>query len=357
MPQHTHSATWQPVARVLGIFALVGLLVALFVTSLALGSVQIPFEQIVQVLLGGEAERAAWTNIVLKFRLPKAITAVLAGAGLSVSGLLMQTFFNNPLAGPFVLGVSSGASLGVAIVVLATGSITGTFIAGATFAADFTLASAAALGAGLSMIIVLLLAQRIQSRMTLLVLGLMFGYFTNAIVSLFLYFAVAERIQAYINWTFGSFGQTTWRQLQILAPIVLIGIGVAFVLSKPLNVLLLGENYAQSMGVNLRRTRNGILLSTALLTGSITAFCGPIGFIGIAVPHLCRALFRTSDHRTLIMSASLMGGVIALIAALIAEVPNSSITLPLNAITAFIGAPVVIAIILRSPTRRKAFDT
>ncbi|MGF1506337.1 MAG: FecCD family ABC transporter permease, partial [Anaerolineae bacterium] len=228
------------------LLVLVVMLAVIFLAALSVGSVQIPFEQVIRVLAGGEADRSAWTNIILKFRLPKATTAVLAGAALGVSGLMMQTFFRNPLAGPFVLGISSGASLGVALVVLSTGTVGGVLLAGFGLLGDLQLAGAAALGAGLTMVIVLLVAGRVQSSMTLLILGLLMGYLVTAVVSLLLYFAIPERIQAYIIWTFGSFGGVTWAQMPILAGGVLLGVVGALALTKSLNALLLGEGYARS---------------------------------------------------------------------------------------------------------------
>ena len=330
-------------------------LLAVSLLSLALGSVSIPFDQIMVILLGGEADRAAWTNILLKFRLPKAMTAIFAGMALSVSGLMMQTFFRNALAGPFVLGVSSGASLGVALVVLTTAAAARQFASrlGLGLTGDLLLSLAAGLGAGITMSLVLLAAARIQSSMTLLILGLMFGYLVSALVSLLLYFAVPERIQAYINWTFGTFGGVTWEQLPILGGMVISGLLLAAGLAKSLNALLLGENYARSLGIHLGWLRLGIVAATSLLAGVVTAFCGPIAFIGIAVPHLCRALFHSSDHRLLAPAAMIIGAIVALLASLIAELPGSSLVLPLNAVTALLGAPVVIGVILqqRSPER------
>jgi iron complex transport system permease protein len=337
------------------LLVLVGVLAIVVLLSLAIGSVNIPFDQIIIILTGGEAERASWTNIVIKFRLPKATTAILAGAALSVSGLMMQTFFRNPLAGPFVLGVSSGASLGVALVVLSAGTVGGTLLAGIGLTGDLMLASAAAVGAGLTMLLVLLIASRVQSSMTLLILGLMMGYLVSAMVSLLMYFAVQERIQAYVNWTFGSFGGVTWGQMPILAGGVITGLLLALTMMKSLNALLLGEGYARSLGMNIRLTRLAIVGATALLAGAVTAFCGPINFVGIAVPHLCRTLFNTSDHRILVPGSILMGAIVALIAALIAEVPGQNLILPLNAVTALIGAPVVIAVILRQRNLQRSF--
>lgn len=341
--------------RPLLLIALLGGLAAVFLLALAVGSVSIPLDQILAVLLGGEADRTSWTNIILKFRLPKATTAALAGAALGVSGLMMQTFFRNPLAGPYVLGVSSGASLGVALVILTTGTIGGALLAGFGLRGDLLLAGAAALGAGATMFVVLLVAGRVRSSMTLLILGLMMGYLVSAVVSLLLFFAIPERIQAYITWTFGSFGGVTWDQVPILAAGVIAGLVIALLLTKSLNALLLGEDYARSLGMNVMLTRVAIVSATALLAGTVTAFCGPIGFIGIAVPHLARSLFNTSDHRVLLPGAMLTGAVVALVAAIIAEVPGNNLVLPLNAVTALIGAPVVIGVILRQRNLQQSF--
>ena len=333
---------------------------AVFLLSLAVGSVRIPIDEIVAVLLGGDASKPAWATIVLKFRLPKALTAMLAGAALSVSGLQMQTLFRNPLAGPFVLGISSGASLGVALTVLLAGVAVGlggstTLLAGISLAGDTSLALSAITGSGLVLLLVMTVARKVQSGMTLLILGLMFGYTTSALVSVLIYFSVVERIQAYISWTFGSFGGVTWRQLQVMAPAILVGLAGGHLLMKPLNALLLGETYALSLGLNVRRVRLGIIGSSAVLAGVVTAFCGPIGFLGIAVPHLCRSLLHTSDHRLLLPAVSFMGATLALGADIVAGLPGSQLTLPLNAVTALLGAPVVIWVILRQRNLREAF--
>ncbi|MDE0633786.1 MAG: iron ABC transporter permease [Caldilineaceae bacterium] len=333
---------------------------AAFMLSLAVGSVRIPLDEIVSVLLGGDASKQAWATIVLKFRLPKALTAMLAGAALSVSGLQMQTLFRNPLAGPFVLGISSGASLGVALTVLLAGVAVGlggstTLLAGISLAGDTSLALSAIAGSGLVLLLVMSVARRVQSGMTLLILGLMFGYTTSALVSVLIYFSVVERIQAYISWTFGSFGGVTWRQLQVMAPAILVGLAGGHLLMKPLNALLLGETYALSLGLNVRRVRLGIIGTSAVLAGVVTAFCGPIGFLGIAVPHLCRSLLHTSDHRLLLPAVSFMGAALALGADIVAGLPGSQLTLPLNAVTALLGAPVVIWVILRQRNLRQAF--
>jgi len=339
-------------------FVLLGLLLALvgvFLLSLTLGSVEIPLRDIARILVGEEPARSTWTTIVLKFRLPKAITATLAGAALAVAGLQMQTLFRNPLADPFVLGINSGASLGVALVVLSVcvaGVSATSMLAGLGLLGNFGLTLAASLGAGLVLGLMLLVARRVASTTTLLIMGLMVGYATSALVSLLLYFSIAERIQAYINWTFGSFGGVTWSQLHALAPVVLLALAVAMALAKPLNALLLGETYAQTMGLNVRRARLAIILSAAVLAGAVTAFCGPIGFLGIAVPHLARNLFRSSDHRLLLPACALLGALLALVADIIAQTPGTQTVLPLNAVTALIGAPVVAWVILRLSSAR-----
>jgi iron complex transport system permease protein len=342
-------------AQFLAFVCLASGLVAALMLSVSLGSVPIPLDAVATILRGGEPETATWTTIVLKFRLPKALTAALAGAALAVAGLQMQTLFRNPLAGPFVLGISSGASLGVALVVLSIGGTGATLLAGLGFAGEFGLALAASAGAAIVMVAVLLAAQRLPDTMTILILGLMFGYAANALVSVLLYFAVTERIQSYVTWTFGSFGGVTWSQLRVLGPAVGLALIIAHLSAKPLNALLLGETYARSMGVAVGRARLWVVSTAAILAGVVTAFCGPIAFVGVAVPHLCRGLFNTSDHRVLLPAVSMMGAILALIADMIAHLPGSQVTLPLNAVTALLGAPVVTWVILRRRNLRQAF--
>jgi iron complex transport system permease protein len=341
--------------RPLLILVLFSALIGVLLLSLALGSARIPLDQVITVLIGGEPARESWENIILKFRLPKAITAMLAGAALSVSGLMMQTLFRNPLASSDVLGINSGASLGVALVVLSVGTVGGSLLAGVGFAGDLMLVAAAIVGAGVTLLLILFIARQVENSLMLLILGLMIGSLTFALVSLLIYFSVPERIQAYINWGFGTFAGVTWEQMPILAVAVLCGLGLSLILSKTLNALLLGEAYAASLGLNTRRARLAIISATALLTGSATAFCGPIGFIGIAVPHLSRTLLHTSDHRILVPGTILMGAIVAMLGALVAEVPGSAIVFPLNAVMALCGAPVVIGIILRQRNLQKAF--
>lgn len=330
---------------------LIGLIFA-FLLDLALGSVDIPINEVVKILLGQEIEKATWANIILKFRLPKALTATLAGAALGVSGLQMQTLFKNPLAGPFVLGISSGASLGVALVVLTASATTPTLLADLGYLGDFGLVIAASLGAASVLGMMLVVSRRVQDTMTLLILGLLFGYATSAIVSILLQFSSKERIQSYIMWTFGSFAGVTWKQLVVLTPVILLSLLLAVLQSKSLNALLLGESYARSLGLTVQKTRFSIITSASILAGAITAFCGPIAFLGVAIPHLCRSLFNTSDHRILIPSVTIMGAILALIADLFSQLWVSQIVLPLNAVTALIGTPVVTWVILRRNSQK-----
>lgn len=339
--------------RVSGLIVLFAVTCLTFAVNLALGSVNIPLQDIITILLGGEGAQPNWDRIVLVVRMPSAVTALLAGAGLAVSGLMMQTFFRNPLAGPFVIGISSGASLGVAVVVLSSGAVLlSTIGVGGTLG----IALAASLGAGLVMALVLLVARRVNNHMTLLIVGVMFGYATSAIVSLLMYFSRPEQIDNYVRWGFGSFGGVTWTTMRIYAPVIILALVIAMTLAKTLNSLLLGETYARSMGLDVKQARRWIILSTALLAGVTTAFCGPIGFIGLAVPHLCRAIFNTSDHRTLIPACIMMGASVALIADVVASMPgNMQMSLPLNAVTSLIGAPVVVWVILRRRNAHHAF--
>lgn len=339
-------------------WGLLGASVALlFMLVLALGSVWVPPDEVIHILTTGaasETARPSWVTIVQKVRLPKAITAALAGMALAVSGVVMQTFFRNPLAGPYILGISSGASLGVGVVVLLGGGVSGLVI-GAGISGDLVLALAAAVGAALAMGIVLAAARRVENSLTLLVLGVMFGSFTSAIVSLLMYFSAPERVQSFVQWTFGSFATVTWSQIPPLALGVGVGMLLIGALAKSLNALLLGEEYARTMGLSVQRVRLGIVIGTALLAGTVTAFCGPVGFIGTAVPHLCRALFNSSDHRVLIPACGLMGACVGLVASLVAELPGTNVMLPLNAVTALLGAPVVMFVLIRQRQLHRAF--
>ena len=329
------------------LLVLIGALLLAFLLSLALGSVSIPLENVLRILLGGTPDKASWRTIIFNFRLPKAITATLAGAALATSGLQMQTLFRNPLADPFVLGVSSGASLGVALVMLSVGASTGKLLGSLGLYGDVSLVLAASLGSGLVLGIVLLVARRVQSMLTLLIMGLMLGYLTSALVSLLIHFSLPERIQAFSLWSAGSFSGVTWDQLLPFATALGIGLAIAHLLPKALNALLLGEAYARSLGLNVARTRRWLIFSASLLAGTVTAFCGPIGFLGVATPHLCRVLFRTADHRVLLPTSALLGATLALLADLLAQLPGSQSILPLNVVTSLFGVPVVIWVLLR----------
>ena len=335
------------------IIAISVLLMVAFSAHLSLGSVPIPLGQTIRVLLGAPVESDTWKTIILDFRLPRAITAVIAGAALAVGGLLMQTLFRNPLAGPFVLGINAGASLGVAVVVLG-GSLVGTatvsgsgLLSGAGIGGDAVLAAAASVGAAAVLLVVLAVARRVESAMTLLVLGVLFSYAVSAGVSVLMHFSIPQEIQTYINWTFGSFAGVDPSQLGVLAAVIGIGLAATGLLVKPLNALLLGETYASSMGVRIRAVRTVVIAVSALLAGTVTAFCGPIAFVGIAVPHLTRAILRDADHRRVFPATLLLGAATAVIADLVASLPGLRIVLPLNAVTALIGAPIVISVIVR----------
>lgn len=325
--------------------ALASLVVLLSVAigaNLALGSVFVPPQETLGILLGRTPTEPAWQAIVWQFRLPRTLTAALAGAALAVGGLQMQTLFRNPLAGPFVLGIDAGASLGVALVVLAGGA-TGTVWG------DLGTAIAASLGAAAVLVLVVLAARYVTSTTVLLILGLMFGNATLAIASILLQFSSAERAQSYLLWTFGSFGNTTLEQLPLLGGAIALALGLALLGAKSLNALLLGETYARSLGLDLDRARWQILASTALLAGTVTAFCGPVAFLGVAVPHLCRGWLELGDHRYLLPGTAISGAALALWANLAAQLPGSQLSLPLNAVLALIGAPVVAWVVLRRP--------
>ncbi len=321
---------------------------AAFALELSLGSVWIPLKTVVSILLGRVDAAEDWRQIVLLFRLPRALTAMLAGAALGMAGLKMQTLFRNPLADPFVLGISSGASLGVALVVMAAGGLKWSiFLEQAGLAGNVSLVLSAILGATAVLGIVLGVARRVESNLTLLIIGLMFGYITGAAVQVLMQFALEYQMRSYIAWTFGSFGSVTWGQMGVFAPAVVCGLVVAWVLIKPLDALLLGDGYARSMGVNVRLVRSWIIGGASVLAGAVTAYCGPIGFLGIAVPHLGRILLKTSDHRRLVPAVMILGATLALLADLISQAPGTQTALPLNAVTALIGAPVVVGVILR----------
>lgn len=322
----------------------IGLLVVAFM-NVNLGSVSIPSKDILAIIFGDTSLKDSWEIIILNFRIPKAITAILVGSGLSISGLLMQTLFRNPLAGPFVLGISSGASLGVALLILGAGFFGGMFSGLAM--SNWSLAIAASAGSGLVLLAVMLAANKLRNTMSILIIGLMFGSLSAAFISVLSYFSEASKIQQYIFWGFGSLGNLSWEEIGVFAFIFSIGmLGILFVI-KPLNSLLLGENYAKSLGIDVKKSRNIILVITSILTGVITAFAGPIAFIGLAVPHMTKLVFKTSNHKILIPAVTLMGACILLICDMIAQLPTSEFTLPINAITSLFGAPIVIWLLIR----------
>ena len=320
-------------------------LLCCFILNISLGSVYIPLNDIFKSITGNIAEQETWQYIIQNYRLPKAFTAILVGSGLGISGLLMQTLFRNPLAGPFVLGISSGASLGVALVILGSG-VFGGFLA-AFLVTKWSIVIAASLGSFLVLLSVLVVSLKIRDTMAILIIGLMFSSITAAIVSVLSYFGSAQQLQQYIFWGFGSLGNLSWNELGIFFLIYCIGLLLSILSLKSLNTLILGENYAKSLGLNIKTSRLIIIISTSLLAGTITAFAGPIAFIGLAIPHMTRQIFNTSNHKILLPAVFLFGAIVMLICDSIAQVPNSDYTLPINAITSLIGAPVVIWLLVR----------
>lgn len=332
------------------------LLLIAFITDIAFGSVKIPLPAVLDIIVSGKAENDAWIYIIENIRIPKAITAVIAGCGLPVSGLQMQTLFRNPLAGPSILGITAGASLGVALVMLSAGSMTTLYaIKELGFSGSSLILLAAALGSALIMFLIIAIASRIRDNVIMLIVGVMIGNITLAIVSIWQYFSAPEQVKDYLLWTFGSLGGVSGSQLYLLAIVVAAGLLIAIASSKMLDTLLLGEHYASTMGLTVNRARLLIIGSTSLLAGSITAFCGPIAFIGIAVPHLARTLFNTSDHRMLIPACCLMGTSLMLLCDIIAQLPGSNSILPINVITALVGSPVVIWIIMSRNNLKNSF--
>ncbi|WP_246095605.1 iron ABC transporter permease [Saccharicrinis carchari] len=327
--------------------ALLALLVSLFVLNISLGSVNIPFTVVLKWMVSRQIDNEIYQNILLKSRLPQSITAVLAGAGLAAGGLQMQTLFRNPLAGPSILGISSGAGLGVAIVVLLLGALQGISLSGLGWYGSLTITAAAFIGAFWVLLVILFLAQKLKNNAMLLIVGIMVGYASSAIVGLLQFISSKEDVQSFVLWGLGSFNNLSWDKHAIFIPLVLTGLLGSFFLIKPLNILLLGENYAANLGLNIKRSRFSILLVTGLLTASITAFCGPIAFLGLAVPHLSKGIFKTADHSVLIPAVILFGGALALLCHLIARLPGFDGTLPINAVTSLIGAPIVIYVILK----------
>ena len=323
-----------------------GLLVAiLFALNLVMGSVRIPVASVVGILMGHEAEKASWQFIVIESRLPQAITAVLCGAALAVSGLMLQTAFRNPLAGPSIFGINSGAGLGVALVMLLLG---GSLSAGSVSISGFVaILVAAFVGALAVMAVIFFFSTVVRNNVMLLIIGIMTGYISNAAISLLNFFATDEGVKSYMVWGMGSFGGVSMQMMPAFASVTILGLIGALLLIKPLNALLLGDRYAENLGVSIVRTRNWLLIVTGLLTAITTAFCGPVAFIGLAVPHIARLLLSTDNHRLLLPATILCGAVVALVCNLICYLPGESGVIPLNAVTPLMGAPVIIYVITR----------
>lgn len=327
------------------------LLLALFALSLFMGAVRIPSGDVVSILMGHEAARPSWGYIVLKSRLPQAITAMLCGASLAVSGLMLQTAFRNPLAGPSIFGINSGASLGVALVMLLMG---GSISAGAFSLTGFVAVLVAAfVGAMLVMSIILLFSTVVRNPVMLLIIGIMIGYLTSSAITLLNFFATDEGVKSYVMWGMGSFGGVNMGHMPVFATVTLVGLAGTLLLIKPLNALMLGDRYAENLGFNIRHIRNWLLIVTGLLTAITTAFCGPVSFIGLAVPHIARLLLRTDDHRILLPATVLCGAAVALICNAICFLPGESGIIPLAAVTPMMGAPVIIYIIVKGKSYRR----
>ena len=334
-------------SNTLRMLTIVGLIGALMLLNLLLGSVAIPADTIWNILTGQGDAPVAWQNIVWKSRVPQALTALVAGAGLAVSGLQMQTVFRNPLAGPSVLGISSGASLGVAFVILLSGSLGGVALSRLGIMGEIALSVAAIVGALSIMALIAYVSQKIKGSVTLLIVGVMIGYVATAIIGVLKYFSVEEDIRAYVIWGLGSFSRVSGNQMMLFVTLMAILLPLSFLLIKTLNLLLLGDGYARNLGLNIKRARLLVILSAGILTAIVTAYCGPISFLGLAVPHLARAMFQTSDHRMLMPSSLLLGAALALFCNLIARLPGFEGALPVNSVTALIGAPVVASVLFK----------
>jgi len=328
------------------LFLILSLLLLLtLLLNISLGQVLIPVREVFKSIIGSTASKDTWEYIIINYRLPKAITAILVGIGLSISGLLMQTLFRNPLAGPYVLGLSSGSSLGVAFVILGAG-ILPAFLS-EVLLSSFGIIIASCLGSFTVLLLVMIISRKLRDTSTILIVGLMFSSFASSIVSLLSYFSTAEQLQKFTFWSMGSLGNLTWPNIAILTISVVIGLVLSISSIKALDSLLLGENYAKSMGLNIQKSRYIIIVGTSILAGSITAFAGPIAFIGLAVPHLSKLMFQTSNHKILFCSTILIGAIIMLLCDTISQLPGFDFTLPINAITSIVGAPVVIWLLVR----------
>ena len=324
------------------------LLIALcFFLNIAIGTIAIPVRDAFGILLGEEHQSLVWQNIILKSRLPQALTAMVAGAGLAISGLQMQTVFHNPLAGPSVLGISNGASLGVAFVVLATGSLGGVALSSLGAVGNAAISLAAIIGSLSVMALIVWVSQRVSGNATLLIIGVMIGYVATAIIGVLKYFSNEEDIRAYVVWGLGSFSRVSGNQMGLFVIMMLILIPLSMLTIKTLNILLLGEQYARNLGLNIKRARLTVIGCSGVLVAIVTAYCGPIMFLGLAVPHLCRAIWRTSDHRILMPATMLTGACLALVCNLVARMPGFEGALPVNSVTALVGAPIIASVLFR----------
>lgn len=321
----------------------------LLIVNLLIGTVKIPIADVCRIL-GGGGDNEIWTNIIFSSRLPQALTAIVAGAGLAVSGLQMQTVFRNPLAGPSVLGISNGSALGVAFVVLLSGRIGGVALSRLGYLGDAAMSVAAIIGALAVLLLIMWVAQKVKGNVTLLIIGVMIGYLANAIIGVLKFLSPEDDVKAFVVWGLGSFSRVSGDEMVLFIVLMCILLPLAFLLVKPLNLMLLGDNYAANLGLNIKRARMLIIISSGVLVAIVTAYCGPIMFIGLAVPHLARAIFRTSNHRLLMPATALCGAALALLCNLIARMPGFEGALPVNSVTALVGAPVIAMVIFR---RRK----
>ncbi len=322
-------------------------IVVLAIVNLLLGSVDIPLKNVCQILIGHTDQSEIWQNIIWKSRLPQALTAIVAGAGLAVSGLQMQTVFRNPLAGPSVLGISNGSALGVAFVVLLSGKIGGVALSRLGYLGEAAMSIAAIIGALAVMMLIVWIAQKVKGNVTLLIIGVMIGYLANAIIGVLKFLSPEEDVKAFVVWGLGSFSRVSGDEMILFVVLMCILLPFAYLLVKPMNILLLGDRYASNLGLNVKQARMMVIVSSGILVAIVTAYCGPIMFIGLAVPHLARAIFHTSDHRLLMPATALCGALLALICNLIARMPGFEGALPVNSVTALVGAPVIASVLFR----------
>lgn len=322
-------------------------ILAMLIVNLLIGTVDIPARSVCRILMGDESQPVIWRNIVIESRLPQALTAIMAGAGLAVSGLQMQTVFRNPLAGPSVLGISNGSALGVALVVLLSGQLGEVALSRLGYLGDTAMSVAAITGALAVMMLIMWVSQRVRGNVTLLIIGVMIGYLANAVIGVLKFLSPEEDVKAFVVWGLGSFARVSGDEMLLFILLMCVLLPLSFLLVKPMNILLLGDRYASNLGLNIERSRLLIILSSGVLVAIVTAYCGPIMFIGMAVPHLARSFFRTSDHRLLMPGTALCGAILALLCNLIARMPGFEGALPVNSVTALVGAPVIAAVLFR----------